>query len=185
LERLTATFTELRSKLDTLNQDAIRNREFDFEILTQDELKQKLLKGTRYENRQLVLTQIGYLRINLFQEYYERIQAAEESQDLDKAVQLMNQYILTIAMPFIQERIHPSILTRIANIFSTSTLPNAAQTLKEWQTHHEAWNRQKKANIDKNQKAIEFGHIKNLFITLYTLSFSPSNFPPVAVEPSH
>jgi YesN/AraC family two-component response regulator len=185
LERLTATFTELRSKLDTLNQDAIRNREFDFEILTQDELKQKLLKGTRYENRQLVLTQIGYLRINLFQEYYERIQAAQANQDLDKAVQLMNQYIQTIAMPFIQERLHPSILTRIANIFSTSTLPNAAQTLKEWQTHHEAWNRQKKANIDNNQKAIEFDHIKNLFITLYTLSFSPNNFPPVAVEPSH
>ena len=180
-----ATFTELKSKLETLNQNAVRNRKLDFKILTQNELNQKLLKGTEYENRQLVLTQIGYLRINLFQEYYERIQAAQANQDLDKAVQLMNQYIQTIAMPFIQERLHPSILTRIANIFSTSTLPNAAQTLKEWQTHHEAWNRQKKANIDNNRKAIEFNHMLNLFITLYTLSFSPSNFPPVAVEPSH
>jgi hypothetical protein len=179
-------FAELRSKLDTLNQEAIRNREFDFEILTQDELKQKLLKGTRYKNRQFVLTQIGYLRINLFQEYYERIQAAQANQDLDKGVQLMNQYISTIAMPFIQERLHPSILTRIANVFSTSTLRDAAQTLKQWHTHHEAWNRQRKAKTDNNRKAIEeFDQIKTLFITLYTLSFSPSNFPPVAVEPSH
>jgi UTP:GlnB (protein PII) uridylyltransferase len=180
-----ATFIELKSKLDTLNQTAVRNRKLDFKILTQNELNQKLLKGTKYENKQLVLTQIGYLRINLFQEYYERIQAAQANQDLDKAVQLMNQYT-QIAIPFIQERIHPSILTRIANIFSTSTLPNAAQTLREWQTHHETWKKQKKIKTENNRKATEeFDHIKNLFITLYTLSFSPRNFPPVAVEPSH
>jgi hypothetical protein len=181
-----ATFTELKSKLDTLNQTAVRDRKLDFKILTQNELNQKLLNGTQHENKQLVLTQTGYLRINLFQEYYERIQAAQANQDLNKAVQLMNQYISTIALPFIQERIHPSILTRIANIFSTSTLPDAQQTLKEWQTYYETWNKQKKVKTNNNHKATqEFDRIKTLFITLYTLSFSPSNFPPVAVEPSH
>ena len=82
LRSLMATLTELKSKLETLNQNAVRNRKLDFKILTQNELNQKLLKGTEYENRQLVLTQIGYLRINLFQEYYERIQAAQANQDL-------------------------------------------------------------------------------------------------------
>jgi hypothetical protein len=180
-----AIFADLKSKMDKLNQSAVRDQKLDFEVLTKNELNQKLLSGTRYEKRRMLLTQIGYLRINLFQEYYEQIQVAQANQDLDKSVQLMNQYILTIAMPFIKERIHPSILTRIANAFSASTLPDAAQTLKEWQTLQEAWKGQKKVKTDNNQKATEFDHIKNLFITLYTLSFSPSNFPPVAVEPSH
>jgi len=84
---------------------------------------------------------VGYSRINLFQEYYERIQTAQETEDLEKGVNLMDQYIQTIALSYIQERLHPSVLTRIANLFSARTLPDAAETLKEWETRYKAWNR--------------------------------------------
>jgi hypothetical protein len=172
--------------MDTLDKNALRNKKLDFEVLSQDELNRKLLKGTKYEKRYLLLTQIGYLRINLFQEHYERIQEAQESQDFDKAVHLMNQYIQTIALPYIQERLHPSLLTRLSNRFSTSTLPDAAQTLEEWQTLYETWNRKEKTEPTANQKTKKaFDHIKNRFITLYTLSFSTKNFPPVVTEPTH
>lgn len=186
LQQFKAAFLELKSKLDKLDQDAVRDRKFDFEVLSQDELNQKLRKGTQYEKKQLLLTQVGYLRINLFQEYYERIQVAQESRDLDSAIQLMNQYIQTIAMPFIQERLHPSLITRISNLFSTSTLPDAAQTLREWQTRYEAWNAYRKTRTVGDQETTEeFDKMKKTFITIYTLSFSPNNFPPVAVESSH
>jgi hypothetical protein len=155
-------------------------------VLSEDEISQKLSTGTQYEKRQLMLTQIGYLRINLFQEHYERIQASMESQEPDKAVLLMNQYIQTIALPFIQQRLNPSVLTRIANHFSGSTLPDAAETLREWQTSYDDWSKQPETKaVDNVRTTQRVEQMKKTFITLYTLSFSPSNFPPVAVEPSH
>jgi hypothetical protein len=186
LQQFKATFLDLKSKLDKLDPDAIRNKNLDFEVFPMDEMDRKLQGLTKHEKRQLFLTQIGYLRINLFQEYYERIQVAQERQELDTAVQLMNQYLLSVAMPYIQQRLHPGILTRIAKIFSTSTLPDASETLREWQTRYEAWKRNQKTQPPDNPKTTgDFDQTKKIFITLYTLSFSPSNFPPVAVESSH
>jgi len=130
-------------------------------------------------------TQIGYLRINLFQEYYERIQAAQEKQQLNHAVQLMNEYIETIAMPYIQQRLNQNIFAKISSLFSTSTLPDTKQTLNEWQTLYNTWNKNQKTQTPNNQTTKTFDQAKRTFITLYTLSFSPDNFPPVAVEPSH
>ena len=186
LQTLKAAFLELKSKLEKLDQDALRNRILDFEVLSEEDLDCKLSLGTQWENLQLLLTQVGYLRINLFQEYYERIQAAEKTEDVEKAVHLMNQYIQTIALPFIQERLHPSVFTRITNLFSTQTLPDAAETLKEWENRYEAWNTLQETEASAEQEATqEYEKMKTAFITLYTLSFSPSNFPPVATEPSH
>jgi hypothetical protein len=177
---------QLKERMDTLDKNAVRDNKLDFEVLSQDELDRKLSKGTKYEKKYLLLTQIGYLRINLFQEHYERIQEAQESQDFDKAVHLMNQYIQTIALPYIQERLHPSLLTRLSNLFSTSTLPDAAQTLQEWQTLYKTWKRKEKPEPNAKAKTKEdFDHMKNRFITLYTLSFSTRNFPPVVTEPAH
>jgi hypothetical protein len=185
LDHLKTTILELKSKMDLLDQNAVRNRKLDFEVFSQEELDQKLQICTQYGKKRLLLTQIGYLRINLFQEYYERIQALEENQDFEKAVNLMNEYIQTIALPYIQERLHPSILYRIANLFSM-TLPDADQTLKEWETCYEAWRKRQITEIIYDEKMMrEFEKIKKIFITLYTLSFSPSNFPPVAVESAH
>ena len=172
--------------MDTLDKNAVRDKKLDFEVLSQDELDRKLSKGTKYEKKYLLLTQIGYLRINLFQEHYERIQEAQESQDFDKAIHLMNQYIQTIALPYIQERLHPSLLTRLSNLFSISTLPDTAQTLQEWQTLYETWNRKEKTEPTADTKTKEdFDQMKNTFITLYTLSFTTRNFPPVVTEPTH
>ncbi len=186
MQHFKATFQELKSTLDRLDQEAVRNKKLDFEIFPTDALDRKLQELTKHEKRKLMLTQIGYLRINLFQEYYERIQAAQERKDLNKAIQLMQRYIQTIALPFIQERLHPSFLTRISNLFSVGTLPDATQTLREWQTRYRKWDEQRETESVADQIAPEeFERMKKTFITLYTLSFSPSNFPPVAVEPSH
>jgi YesN/AraC family two-component response regulator len=163
----------------------VRNKKLDFEVLSQDQLDRKLSTGTKYEKKYLLLTQIGYIRINLFQEYYERIQITEESKDFDKAVDLMKEYLQKIAMPFIQERLNPSIFSRITNLFSTSTLPDAAQTLKEWENTYESWNKQKETGRMEEKKNCGFQRIKHIFFTLYTLSFSVGNFPSVAVEPAH
>ena len=171
--------------MDALDKNAVRNKKLDFEVLSREELDRKLSTGTKYDKRYLLLTQIGYLRINLFQEYYERIQIAEERKDFDKAVDLMKEYLQKIAMPFIQQRLNPSIFSRITNLFSTSTLPDTTQTLKEWETAYESWDKHVETGKVEEKKNEAFQRIKHIFFTLYTLSFSIDNFPSVAIESAH
>ena len=154
--------------------------------MTQIDLSQKLKNITNARKKKLLLTEIGYLRINLFQEYYERIQIAQKTKDPDKAIQLMKTYIETIAMPFIQERLNPSVLSRITRPFSKDKTPNAAKVLQEWKTSYEKWTNPREMTLSNQKNRIEqFDQIKRTFITLYTISFSFGNFPPVATEPFH
>jgi len=149
-------------------------------------LSQKLKNMSNARKKKLLLTEIGYLRINLFQEYYERIQIAQKSKDPDKAIQLMKTYIETIAMPFIQERLTPSILSKLTKPFSKDKTQNAAEVLQEWKTSYEKWTNPRETTLSNQKNRIEqFDQIKRTFITLYTISFSFGNFPPVATEPFH
>jgi len=97
----------------------------------------------------------------------------------------MSEYLGTIAMPYIEQRLKPHVFAKISRLFQSSTLPDTAQTLREWQTLYEAWNKNQKTQTPNNLTTEAFNQLKRTFITLYTLSFSPENFPPVAVEPTH
>jgi hypothetical protein len=164
-----------------LNRDALRDRKIDFTVMPQDELERKLQTIKKaHIKRKLLLTEVGYLRINLFQEYYERIQSAQKNGDPKKAVQLMEVYLETVAMPFIQERLHPSILNKISRLFSTDKVPNATKTLEEWKNRFAAWTKQKTPLADETSQLKQYEELKRTFITLYTISFSFNNFPPVA-----
>jgi vacuolar-type H+-ATPase subunit E/Vma4 len=96
------TFQELKSRLDEIDLEAIRNRKQDFPVMPVDELEQILRSKAKTQyKRRLLLTQIGYVRINLFSEYYERLQHAERNKEFEETVKLMNNYVETIAAPFI------------------------------------------------------------------------------------
>ena len=56
------------------------------------------------EKKRLLLTQMGYLRINIFQEYYERVKLSQEKNQLNEAVELMNRHA-EIASIFISTKI--------------------------------------------------------------------------------
>jgi hypothetical protein len=80
-----------------------------------DQLERNL-KGTSgvKEKMNLLFSQVGYLRINIFYEVYARLQLAEENRDFDKALQLMNEYIETVVTPFILRRMQRSWLPAIS-----------------------------------------------------------------------
>jgi len=184
--RLETTFRELETKIGKLNENAVRDRKFDLSVMTHDELK-KILEskiGTR-EKIRILLTQIGFLRINIFNECYKKIQPAETNKELDEAVKIMNDYIETVAMQFIQERLHPSLTDRIINLFSKSKIPDAAKTLDEWKSSLSTWSEDKSMPLDQEKKIKEYNKIKEIFITLDMLSFSFDNFPPLATDPAH
>jgi vacuolar-type H+-ATPase subunit D/Vma8 len=186
--RLDATFQELETKINKLNENAIRDRKFDLSVMTHDELKRTLESkiGKRTKIR-VLLTQIGFLRINIFNECYKRIQLAETNQKFDEAIKIMNDYVDTVAMQFIQERLHPSLTNRIINSLSKSKIPDATKTLDEWKRLIATWSEDKFTPIDKDKdkKDREYPKMKELFITLDMLSFSFDNFPPLATDPAH
>lgn len=180
-------FRTLTSKLDGLNKDAVRDRKLDFNVVSEDELHQKLQSEKKaYGKRRLLLTQVGYLRINIFHEYYERIQKAQETGQISKALELMNDYIETVALPFLQPRLHQSLLEHLKRVFSSDRNPDAAKLLQDWNVHFKDW-----VSTDGDTKSEDSGRLKDYaemkteFITLYTLSFSFDNFPPVATELWH
>jgi hypothetical protein len=184
--RLYVTFQELETKIGKLNEETVRDMKFDLSVMTHDELK-KILEskiGKRAKIR-ILLTQIGFLRINIFNECYKKIQLAETNEELEEAVKIMNDYIETVAMQFIHERLHQSLTDQIINLFSRPKIPDVAKTLEEWKSFLSTWLEDKSTNFDQAKKIKEYNKIKEIFITLDMLSFSFDNFPPLATDPTH
>jgi hypothetical protein len=129
---------------------------------------------------QLLLTQIGYLRINLFSEYYERIQCAQKNNELDKAVNLMNECIEIIAIPFVPTKKQSPWVKRAAALFSTGKVTEPIEHVENWKASYSAWFKQNEQNsnqTDDKKQTEEFNQLKMSFITVYTFSFSVDNFP--------
>jgi hypothetical protein len=184
--RLETTFREFETRIGKLNEDALRDRKWDISVITHDELD-KILESKigKSEKIRILLTQIGHLRINIFNEYYTRIQLLETQKEFDQAVKIMNDHIEHVAMQFLQKRLNPSLIDRIINSVSRPKLPDAAATLEGWKSSLLTWSEDKSAPLDQEKKIREFNKIKEIFITLDMLSFSFDNFPPLATDPAH
>lgn len=129
---------------------------------------------------QLLLTQIGYLRINLFSEYYERIQCAQRNNELDKAIKLMDECIEIIAIPFVPTKKQSAWVKRVAALFSIGNVTEPIEHVEKWEAGYEAWFKQDEQNpnhTDDKKRMEEFNQLKMDFITVYTFSFSVDNFP--------
>ena len=132
------------------------------------------------KKEQLLLTQIGYLRINLFSEYYERIQSSQKSNELDKAVKLMNECAEIIAIPFVPAKKQSTWVKRAAALFSKGKATEPMEHVENWKAGYEAWfekDEQSPNKTNDKKRKEEFNQLKMAFITVYTFSFSVDNFP--------
>ena len=129
----------------------------------------------------MILTQIGYVRINLFGEYYERILQAQKNNDLDRAIKLMDTYAETVAVPFISIRKESAFLKRLNGVFLTKRAFEPAEYINEWKIGYEEWFKQSVSSLrmDGKTRMEEFDRLKKTFIMLYTISFSVDDFPPL------
>jgi hypothetical protein len=183
LEELEKTFRELKSQLDEINRDSVREKKYEYGVMSQNELTQILKsKTTLKKKQQLLLTQIGYLRINIFNEYYEQIKYAQENEELDKAAKLMKKCAELVALPFFLVKKQPSLAWRLRVLISPKKKPDPAELVQKWEAVQEAWVRKDEgthlqANDKKRLDA--FNEMKMAFIALYTYSFSLDNFPPL------
>jgi hypothetical protein len=175
------------SKLQELNQTAVRDQKLDCSVVSETELAKRLSgKINPLWGQYFLLSQIGYLRINLFAEYYARINAARENKDFNKGIHLMNEYLETVAKPFLIWQVQNSFTGRLRDLVSGSENRRIInQTLVTWAKDYGVWLKlSEDAKAEKNLNE-EFGRMMINFNTLYTYSFSSQNFPPVATEPTH
>lgn len=183
---LEITFQKLEMILVKISENAIRDTKYDLTIFSSPELRALLeSKLKKNEKKRILLTQIGYLRINIFNECYKRAQLAEETQKFDEAIKTMNRYVEEVAIQFLQERLHPSVSNRIKKLFFSPKLADAADTLQEWKLSLSKWTNINFDDANQEQTIQLYKKIKELFITLDMLSFSLDNFPPLATESAH
>jgi hypothetical protein len=163
-----------------LNEEAVRDRKYDASIVNENWLNQALKSDIKLkEKRQLLLTQIGYLRINIFTEYFERVNLLREKNQLNEAVELMNKHA-EIARIFIPTKKQSPFTKRLREILSMRNV-EPIEYLQKWRTAYEAWSKQKSSQqpLDKKKCLEEFDQLKMAFLELYTFSFSVDNFPPL------
>jgi hypothetical protein len=186
LSEIEEVFQGLRSKFEELNQDAVRETKFDLPMVSEKWLNQ-ILKGNLKlnEKKRLLLTQMGYLRMNIFMEYYERVKLARSNNDLDKAVDLMNEHA-EIARVFIITP-KPSVWERrLKKLLSIKSI-EPIEYLQKWQNLYEGWRKKNEPNqpqLDDKKQLEEFDKLRMAFLELYTFSFSVENFPPLRYKRS-
>ena len=134
---------------------------------------------TLKEKKHLLLTQIGYLRMNIFTEYLERVNLLREKNQLDPAVELMNKHA-EIASIFISTKKQSVLIKRLKELLLIRRI-EPIEYLQKWQTAYEAWYKQASSQqlIDEKKRMEEFDKLKMAFLELYTFSFSVDNFPPL------
>lgn len=163
-----------------MHKSAVRNKQFDFPVINENWLKQFLKSNAKLEEKKrFLLTQIGYLRINLFTEYYEQAKLLKEQRRLDEAVELMNQYA-EIARIFIPKQQQRSLTKKLKQLFAIRSI-EPTEYLKKWEAAYEAWNKQKASQqlLDVEKRMKEFDQLRMALLELYTFSFAVENFPPL------
>jgi len=182
LKELQDTFTTLKSKLAELDENAVRDKKLDYSLMPPNELNHILKSEIKpIEKKKILLTQIGYLRINLFAEYAERINSFEKAKNFDKAVELMNEYAVSVAIPFMSSIKKPSLMNHLMDLFSRQQLLKPSEYIQKWKIDYQSWFSQSKPKYGHiNQIALFEDYLKmqTTFHMLYNLSWSNDNFPP-------
>jgi hypothetical protein len=180
LMELEKTFRKLQLELKEIDAASIRDKRSDFETMGKNELEQFLKSEIKPKKKvEVLLNQIGYLRINLFSEYYEQIKVAEKEKELDKAARLMDQCAEVIAIPFYSTKKQSEFIKRLKKWLSIQSRPESLELINNWKTEYETWFKPKEPghSISDSKRLEEFDKLKKTFLTLYTFSFSADNFP--------
>lgn len=182
LTELGQIFQFLKTKLEEFDDCAIRDKKSDYSLLPENKLNFVLKSNIKQvDKKRVLLTQIGYVRINLFMEYLERMMTLANNKDYDRAVQLMNDYSANVSIPFISPARQPSLIDRFVALFSPQRTLAPSEHIRKWRTDYESWVRKRAAKhirCSAVERSEDFINLQVTFNMLYNLSFSDDNFPP-------
>lgn len=178
MEELKEALSSLESRLAKYDKDAKRNKKNDYRLMSKSELEHILTSGLPVQDKKkILLSQIGLLRINLFAEFSARIQVLEQDSRLDEAVELMNEYTLNVAIPFILKKT-PSMTSRFKTLIGLNRQPEPLKYVQEWKSKYQSWDKCRKVPTDPRLRQELFKQLLSIYRMLYALSFSKENFPP-------
>lgn len=177
LRRIMNDLIEYRSQVDS---DSGRDTSSDHTLLASEKIYLVLNSDIdAFEKKNLLLQQIGLLRINICSAYSFKINILEDNEQLDEAIILMNQYFNEVALPFIGETRKPSYLDRFKDALAIERSKTPRECIDKWHVDFSDWFN---TNWDERYNAYKklgiYNSIKSSFSILHGLSFSNDNFPP-------
>jgi hypothetical protein len=183
IKELGSIFNSLKSKLTEFDKNSVRDKERDYSLISPSELSHILgSKIPTQAKKKLLLSQIGLLRINLFMEYFERIRIFEENRLFDDAMEIMNDYAESVAIPFISSRKQPSLVKRFLDLIARERTLEPYEYIQKWRNEYQSWFSHNETSLHPPIQELKlkerFSQNKITFNMLYAVSFSDDNFPP-------
>lgn len=130
--------------------------------------------------KKLILSEMVKLRINLYDAYLDQIQLCHKGKDDAKAVKLMNDYVETVAIPFMLPLRQLSLFGRLKKWLSRDKTPTPSELIEKWRTEYKQWFHQKSSTYHdfyERERIKEVNHLQSTFNLLYAYSFSKDNNP--------
>jgi hypothetical protein len=175
-KELKELLSSLTSKLGKMNSEVSLEEfyfsETDIAILKSD--------APEIEKKKWVISKILQVRIALFKEFSRMIDHSEKNHDLDKAVEYMNEYIFSLAVPFIGNMKPPSKFDRLRAFFNKNTVPSPYEYMQKWKTEYQMWFQNSKLALPERHEAQKQDKYREMHLTfdmLYAYSFSRDNVP--------
>lgn len=181
MKELKEILQSLKLKLENFSQSINYTKKLPYELMHQNE-QTLILKSEAPElaKKKLILSEIVKLRINIFSLYSEQIQTYQKSNNTDKAVNLMNDYIETIAIPFMSPIKHPSSITNFKKWLSGDKTPTPFQLVEKWKTDYKHWFQSEKSGhpeFYERERMEELIHLQSTYELLYNYSFTRDSNP--------
>ncbi len=116
------------------------------------------------DKKKIVLHETGRIRINLYSAYNYKIDQYKKNEQYWEAIKLKDQYINSVAIPFIGKIDGPSIIDRVKDFFNINRILSPREYIQKWQAHYSSWpeidwnsplNKYKKASDEENSKEEE------------------------------
>jgi hypothetical protein len=138
-----------------------------------------LKNAPEINKKKWVISKMVSIRAAIYSEYSNQIRLAEKKDDLNNAIDLMNDYIFTFTLPFIDNLKPPSRIDRISARLSKKSVLSPYEYLEKWKADYIKWQQIKSSEPKletylKSEKYREMGITYNM---LYDLSFSSDNVP--------
>lgn len=135
--------------------------------------------ATEIEKKKWVISKMVMLRTSIFSEYSDRIELAEKETDLNKAVDYMNEYIFSYALPFIDNLKPPSRLDKVSARLNNKSVLTPYEYLEKWKADYSNFRQIKTSDpkLDLYSKSEKYRELVTSYNMLHALSFSSDNVP--------
>lgn len=167
-----------QSKLAEYDKNPARDKRMDYQLMPRSRLNHVLSSRIPAAHKKTVLlNQIGLLRINLFAEFDARIRALEQEGRLDEAIELMNDYVRNVAIPFIPRKKRPSLVNRFVDLVRSSKRLDPIEYIRQWGRKYRSWVEHRTSAMTSRIRRKTFCELRSIYHMVYAFSFSDENFP--------